>query len=266
MAPIKFEENLKDKLEQRTINPSAKGWDTLATRLEAKEEKKSNKKFLWLGVAASFIGVLFMYNMVFINNDAKTTINVVEVENKTEVIKIDNVTKNIEISTEDINTEIALGTEEEIKIETKRTEIKQPKKLNNYIASSKASENRIKEDKIKDSEAIQNTPNESNNTFYALNEIKNNIKNEVVKVPTENIVVTSTTGVIEITDSELDTLLKNAESKIVNTKQNNTVPLDYNELLQDVEDDLEETFRDKLLKTVKGGYRSVKTYVAERND
>ena len=35
MAPIKFEEKIKDKLEQRHLKPSADAWDRLSEKLDA---------------------------------------------------------------------------------------------------------------------------------------------------------------------------------------------------------------------------------------
>ena len=34
MAPIKFEENLRDKLEERSLQPSANSWSKLSDRLD----------------------------------------------------------------------------------------------------------------------------------------------------------------------------------------------------------------------------------------
>ena len=39
MAPIKFEEQLKDKLEKRTMSPSAESWAKLSDRLDAEDQK-----------------------------------------------------------------------------------------------------------------------------------------------------------------------------------------------------------------------------------
>ena len=42
MAPMKFEENIKEKLDGRSIKPSAKSWDAIESGLKtAKKEQKS---------------------------------------------------------------------------------------------------------------------------------------------------------------------------------------------------------------------------------
>ena len=82
MAPIKYEEDMKNRLEKRTIQPSAKSWDTLSQRLE-KEEKKNNKKsFWWLGIAASIIGLLLVSNS-FLNSETINNTNSIIVEDNT---------------------------------------------------------------------------------------------------------------------------------------------------------------------------------------
>jgi len=58
MAPIKFEDKLKDKLESRSLQPSEDAWNTLANKLDKEEEKNNNTRFWWLGIAASIIGVI----------------------------------------------------------------------------------------------------------------------------------------------------------------------------------------------------------------
>ena len=45
MAPIKFEENIKDKLDKRTIQPSTEAWVKLSSRLDAQEQNTSKSRF-----------------------------------------------------------------------------------------------------------------------------------------------------------------------------------------------------------------------------
>ena len=43
MAPIKFEENIKDKLEKRTLTPSSESWSKLSERLDAEDNSSKNQ-------------------------------------------------------------------------------------------------------------------------------------------------------------------------------------------------------------------------------
>ena len=78
MAPIKFEDNIKDKLENRRLKPSLDAWDSLSKRLDNQDKKKSNRPFWWLGIAASVIGVLLVVSQ-FVNKDDKAEPIIVDV-------------------------------------------------------------------------------------------------------------------------------------------------------------------------------------------
>ncbi len=65
MAPIKFEEHIKDKLEKRRIEPSDKAWSKLSEKLDEHEGKSNNKMFWWLGIAASLVGVFLITTLIF---------------------------------------------------------------------------------------------------------------------------------------------------------------------------------------------------------
>ena len=72
MAPINFENDLKEKLEQLRLQPSANAWETLQSRLETNQVKKSNKTFWRLGIAASFVGILIVSSLFFNKNQSET--------------------------------------------------------------------------------------------------------------------------------------------------------------------------------------------------
>ena len=71
-----------------------------------------------------------------------------------------------------------------------------------------------------------------------------------------------------ISESEIDSLLKQAEREILTNKiyNENTKTVNASALLQDVEADLEQSFRTRVFEALKSGYVTVKTAVAERNN
>ena len=71
-APINFKNDLKEKLEQRRFQPSANAWETLQSRLETNQVKKSNKTFWRLGIAASFVEILIVSSLFFNKNQSET--------------------------------------------------------------------------------------------------------------------------------------------------------------------------------------------------
>jgi len=71
-----------------------------------------------------------------------------------------------------------------------------------------------------------------------------------------------------ITDADLEALLAQAQNDIVQEKlyRENSGIVDARTLLQDVEADLDRTFRDKVFEALKANFNFVKTAVAQRND
>ena len=92
MAPIKFEEQLKDKLEKRSIKPSQDAWNKLSDRLDEAEGKQNNNRFWWLGIAAAIVGVLLAITFVFKPNadSIEPTIVNTEEENVIDTEKLRN--------------------------------------------------------------------------------------------------------------------------------------------------------------------------------
>ncbi|MGB5429981.1 hypothetical protein, partial [Eudoraea sp.] len=71
----------------------------------------------------------------------------------------------------------------------------------------------------------------------------------------------------ELTDMEVDSLLRQAQKQILTHKllnSDNTV--NPSALLSQVEEELDQSFRDQIFKKLKSGYNKVRTAVAVRND
>ena len=66
MAPLKFDEHIKDQLKDREIAPSKDAWNTIADRIEMSENQKK-KSFFWYGIAASIVGLLMITAFYFTN-------------------------------------------------------------------------------------------------------------------------------------------------------------------------------------------------------
>ena len=68
MEPNKLENQILEKLNSREIQPSAQAWDRLDAMLSVAENKKQKKRFAWLYIAASIIGLVFV-GLVFRNQE-----------------------------------------------------------------------------------------------------------------------------------------------------------------------------------------------------
>lgn len=257
MAPIKFEEHIKEKLENRTLKPSADAWGKLSDRLD-NQQKNSNKKPYWfIGLAASVVGILFVVSQ-FLNNETKIENNPQVVENP-EVILQDS---NVKLSDKEIN-------EEGIKLVEEVTEI------NKQENSIKLQTEAITEYKNLD-ETVAVTPKnevkkEEKDLIYdkPINALKQNLSFEDQKI---NDVVAQVQSMRNdnkiVTDADIDLLLEQAQKEIrLNKLINETTGLvDADALLQDVEADLDQSFRGKVLEAIKSSYNSVRTAVAQRNN
>ena len=241
MAPIKFEENIKDKLEKRTIQPSNDAWQTLASRLDAKNNKKKSPYYLWLGVAASIVAIMFIASQLFVNNNNTTIETPVIVNTNKETIK---------------------------KIESENI-LQKKDVLTNNVEKDSVKELNIKTPKSEKTEVAQLTKQKEEKTVLPKEVIVNKTSFEDLKVQQ---VVAQIQGLKDkgesVTDKDIDALLDQAQKEITlqNIYNETTKTVDANALLQDVESDLQQSFRDKVFNALKSSYNTVKTAVAERNN
>ena len=254
MAPIKFEENIKDKLENRTLSPSADAWSKLSERLDEEDRTIEKPIFWWLSIAAGLLLMIAIFVQFFnANADEKVIPQVVEKE--VEKIELENkeleqeTRKLIQLAAEE--PEVAFKKQKIDPIRVVQTiqpknEIKNSLKNKTLVAEQKA---RIKEETL--NEEAQDLFNEAM--------MKNVVADALVQLKSENTLVT---------DREIDSLLKLANKALFKDKlQNETSKtVDAEALLQSVEEDMGQSFRSKVFNALKGSYETVKTAVAERNN
>jgi hypothetical protein len=109
MEPNKLENKMREKLNQRTIQPSANAWDRLDAMLSVTEQKPK-RNYKWLSIAAVFVG--FTLIGIFILNKEKSIENVIPsnpIVLESEIEKVENLNE-IEntISSEDNKEEVVL--------------------------------------------------------------------------------------------------------------------------------------------------------------
>src|SRR5690554_476018 len=101
-----IESQFRDKLNQRTIEPSDKAWDRLDAMLSASEKKKSKKSWFW--IAASLV-LFATIGSLFLRTDKSEVIQSEEIviqkvviptentETQAEFTQLDNIDKNISV-------------------------------------------------------------------------------------------------------------------------------------------------------------------------
>lgn len=256
MAPLNFEEHIKEKLDKREIVPSDRAWDLLSNQLES---KKGNVKkgYLQIGVAASIIGLLVL-SIIYFNTDNELDapdVKTVAVpdsgvnhkpgnlsnENSVEGHKVDGVTnKAIVIVGAETN-----KTPNKLIEDTSTAAIINEEEIGNVIGSGAYIEPKLVEKQLIGPDSLINAKIEEVVAQVNLLEQNN----------------------ISLTDAEVDSLLKQAQKELFSEKifrDNHSV--DAMALLADVESELDRTFREQIFDMLKDGYTKVKTAVASRNN
>ena len=225
MEPNNFEKDFREKLNNRTIEPSDKAWDRLDAMLSITENKKSKKKNKWFYIAASFVGFLLVGTFFF--NQKEQTIKVPQ-----SVVVEDNIKKESVVKP-------ALNSVDAIKT---------------VIASSEQTSVPNSNNKQKSNTTLKN---ESNQVAESSIIIKNN--QEKQSIPNQN----------QISKNEnIDQLLNNSEKAVVaenSAKQKSKVKINADDLLNQVDGELELSFREKVISKVNKNYQTVKVALANRN-
>ncbi len=260
MAPIKYEEQLKETLEKRNITPSSESWATLSDRLDAQQKNKNRSLFWWFGIAASIVGIVFITTLYF-NNQPIQNASPIVVDSFQDSIQYQ---KNETIDNKSQSLQVAM--EEVAPIET--SVIQSNSKAN--TSNSVSDKNGIEKSLLKDSEVVQVEKYSTQKSIESVNEIKNTkltFEDQKIQDVVAQIRELNANGQT-VSSAEIDSLLKKAQKEILNNRlyDENTRTVDANDLLQDVEADLQQSFRSKVFEALQSGYESVKTAVAERNN
>jgi len=240
MEPNNFEKDFREKLNQREIEPSNKAWDRLDAMLSVAEEKKtiqltsekkSNKK--WLYIAASVVGFLLVGTFFFNQKE-----NAIQAPENPVVVK-DAEKDSVEKPT--LN-----------HIDVSKTEI--------AVSENQSKESLNQEEKINKQKSDKISKNVSNQIAESSIIIKNNQE----KQSTNNQPAVAETSKKE----SVDQLLETAENKVVaenSAKSKAKIKVNANDLLNQVDGELEESFREKVITKVNKNYQSVKVALANRN-
>jgi hypothetical protein len=262
MAPLKYEDKMRNKLESRSIEPSNNSWEKLSKRLDNHEEKKSKKNVFWfLKIAAAIVGVVWISSTIFFSE------TVIEIEPqivdtpKIDVNKLEN--NSIEDDTQKFIKEIEKGTSEDVETITTEVVIVKQKQENKINKKEEVLKNINEVESIAIANVKVQKEVEKKPELISLDAVKD----ENVEVLVAQIVELKEQNK-EITDAEIDDLLNMAQDEIRLKKlyKNNSKTVDAMALLQDVEADLDRSFRKKVFEALKINYNNVKTAVAQRND
>jgi hypothetical protein len=244
MEPNKLETQIKEQLNAREIQPSEMAWDRLDAMLSVAEEKKTRRfsflSFQSIGIAASVL-VLVSLGLFFFNQ--KET--VVKPENNV-VLKEENNNK-VDTNTK-INSNIKVN-ENNLNINQQVAVIKnQQSKISNQKSSPSFNQNNQKT-------TINPLINQEKEIQFQNQEVI--AQKELPQVDTRSTIVISKSTLVNV-DDLLASTSKKSESKP-------KVKINANSLLSQVDGELDQTFREKVINRVSKNYQEVKVALATRN-
>jgi hypothetical protein len=237
----KLEKHIKDKLEERTIAPSKGAWDKIASQIKGPSPKKRTPWSIY-AVAASVVGVVLVSVYFFTNESPRVDENqVVETETKTGVITEPEQTTGKESMEESIEVAVI---EADSKITEENPTMDADNPISNGALVQEETKAPLKDELLINSDAL----------------IAQKVEEVVAQVELMEHAHQ------DVTDAEVDSLLRAAQRQILTDKLfTESGSVDAMSLLAEVEDELDETFRDQIFDALKSGYLKLRTAVADRN-
>jgi len=262
MEPNKLEDSIREKLQEREIQPSGDAWEKLNARLGKPEKKKSY--FIWYAVAASLVSILVIGSLLFSKTGkVSNSEDIVETLINKEVLDSEKQTESVPQKTniEDITVEENLKQEKKEEQKKSKKELaKQKIKPNQSVEISPEKEKAIAktETNFKEQSIPKNKVVDKANEHFIENKI-DEVVAQVKEIQNKNQ---------EVTLEEIDVLLAKAQRDIKTRQILNpeTQKVDAAALLLDVELELERSFREKVFDALGEGFNKIRTAVTERNN
>jgi hypothetical protein len=230
MEQHKLEKQFKEKLNNREINPSEAAWDRLDAMLSVADsntikntKQNPKRKFIWLYVAASISGILFVGNLLM--NPKETLI-----ENHKNNVAIEN---------------------QSLKENSKTENTSQTKQLNYSKTISKQETKPL----------VQIAKNE-----------KTNIDNQIVKTQEEVVAESKPNNQNESIVQYKSSISTNIDSLLASVEKPNpatnkpSIKINSSALLNQVDGEVQLSFREKALNTITKKYKEAKEALANRNN
>lgn len=234
--PNKVEIQIKEQLNTREIQPSELAWDRLDAMLSVAEEKKTTRSpflsFRFIGIAASVLVIVSLGLFFFKQKEivSKPENNVVIKENNSKI------SSNEDDSNSNYNKNSLIVNQKEVTIKNQKVTISNQKSSKSF---------------------------NQNNQKISVNSISNQQQEAIaqkdlpiVTPQKEDISKPSVVNVDDLLPSVKRTPESNIKSK---------VKVNANSLLSQVDGELDQSFRDKVLTKISKNYKEVKVALATRN-
>jgi hypothetical protein len=243
MAKNSVEKKIREVLQERTISPSESAWNKIEAELGPASTAPGTKYWRY-GIAAGFIGVLFISIFFFTQRDNKVLPSQEVVRtNVTDPEVLDNkIQGSTDLGPEDTevlvqkNVEAINQTKEEIPAET------------NKMLAQKARNPEIRNERVVED-------------YVSLDKVDT----KIAEVMTQVTIMEQQKGAVS--DATIDSLLRAAQKELISEQiLGESQAVDALALLTDVEDELNLSLRDQLFEKLKDGYQKVRSAIAYRNE
>lgn len=267
MAPLKFEDHVREKLEERVIKPSANAWDELEKQLNTHSNNKKKEHNWVIGIAAASI-VLLLMGVSFIqfsNSVTKKTTETVEVVVSKNDFVPAAINESLVVENSDpIQSEVDVTKENSSSLKSQNKKEINSSKINNKQAyvSLEVSKVEKQEDLVTTNEAL--SYQDKAEVFIKDSLVNSKINGKASEVLARVEELERANG--QVTSEEIDNLLRNAQLEITREKLLKEGKTNALSLLEDVEEELDETFKQRVFETLKTSYSKLKTAVAERDN
>ena len=253
---MNLEDNFKDKLERRRLEPTASAWDRIEGKLDASQGKKKSKIVLWMGIAASFIAGVFITALIY--NTSVVDEQTPYVENQPEDV-IDEIAPEQSI---DMPSEILLTDATTNNVEVQKS-VTSPQN-NTATKKKRTNPTKSKYRPYSNANTIKSQVEEAVATSIMKEAAIKSTINAVVDVNPDEVKTSE-----ELLDDEVENLLKAAQQSI-NKQPVYAQPqrvVDANELLLDAEAEVDpDSFKDRMFRTLKKEFNRAVEAVANKDN
>ena len=227
MEPNKLENSFREQLNKREIQPSEMAWDRLDAMLSVAENKKPKKR-TWMYIAASFLGFILIGSLFFSQSET-------EIKTNNAVVVQENTESHSENTSQEESSPVSSST----------------------ITAVKPNQN-----------AIASTTTSSKKGSNASKE-----NSSISQKGTEEVQIIEEKAIPDVKQNkyiESESLLAEAETKlqsesIKSAVAKSGVKVNSKNLLNSVEGELDDTFRERVVRSIGKNYETVKSSLATRN-
>ncbi|GER60674.1 hypothetical protein [Patiriisocius marinus] len=303
MEPTNFEQQSREKFEEREMQPSNGAWGKLEQMLDEAQPKKKKSAFPWFAIAASFVGIAIIAT-VFFNRNTTEENKFVEQDINSEILKTETPLRDKTIIndlkegnesvaiTEDDNKENIVELVEKnsdsksLKATKQKSLIASTTSEKPFVKSSQDSKVAYKKESAIAYNNVQNTNRSDdkkqittqnaiaqNGQVLNISEGKNTNSKTLNNLNLDkqvDAVIAQVKQLKEdkkvITESDIDALLMTAQKELQLNRILNNKKVDAMALLGDVEMELNHSLRDKVFFALGEGFDYLKSTIVMRAD